>query len=96
MKKANNVDIGNFRPISLLNSISKIIEKCVFNQLFKYFETNNLFYPSQYGYRKDHSTETACLELIDKIHQQLDKKETPICMFLDLSKAFDTLNHTIL
>ena len=96
MKKANSVEVDNFRPISLLNSISKILEKCVFNQVFEYFETNKLFHPSQYGYRKDHSTETACLDLTDKIRQQLDKGESPICLFLDLSKAFDTLNHSIL
>ena len=51
---------------------------------------------SQYGYRKEHSTESACIELVDKISHQLHAKETPVCIFLDLSKAFDTLNHEIL
>ena len=80
----------------MLSSISKVVEKCVFNQLYWYFESNNLLFDSQYGYRKLHSTESACLELVDKIMNHLDKAETPFCFFLDLSKAFDTLNHEIL
>ena len=96
LKKANNYNIDNFRPISLLSSISKVIEKCVFNQIIAYFEENKLLCESQYGYRKEHSTELACLELVDKLHQQLDNNETPFCIFIDLSKAFDTLDHKIL
>ena len=96
IKKANSFQIDNFRPISLLSSLSKILEKCVFEQVYAYFEEKRLFYCSQYGYRKIHSTEYACLELVDKLMTDLDKGETPICFFLDLSKAFDTINHSIL
>ena len=96
IKKPNILDIDNFRPISLLASISKVVEKCVFNQLYSYFEKNNLLYGSQYGYRDKHSTELACLELVDKVMHHLDQGETPFCFFLDLSKAFDTLDHKIL
>ena len=86
----------NYRPISLLPTISKIFEKVVHKQLYEYFTENNLFYKSQYGYRKGHSTELAALELADRISQHLDKGEIPIAIFLDLSKAFDTLDHKIL
>ena len=96
IKKANVFEIDNYRPISLLSSLSKILEKCVFEQVYSYFEENLLFYGSQYGYRKLHSTEHACVELVDRLMTDLDKGETPICFFLDLSKAFDTLNHNIL
>ena len=96
IKKPNLLRIDNFRPISLLASISKILEKCVFNQVYSYFELNKLFYGSQYGYRKLHSTDLACLELVDTLKNNLDKGETPVCFFLDLSKAFDTLDHDIL
>ena len=96
IKKPNIFEIDNFRPISLLSSISKVVEKCVFNQLYNYFESQKLFYGSQYGYRKKHSTELACLEVVDKVMHHLDRGETPICFFLDLSKAFDTLDHNIL
>ncbi len=57
---------------------------------------NNLFHVSQYGFRSQHSTEFAALELVDRIGQELDKKKNPISIFLDLSKAFDTLDHRIL
>ena len=96
LKKPNIYQVDNFRPISLLPCVSKIVEKCVFKQLNEYFEKNKLLYNSQYGYRQGHSTESACMELIDKLHQQLDNSKRPLCIFIDLSKAFDTLNHTIL
>ena len=68
----------------------------MFDQVYSYFEYNKLFYCSQYGYRKLHSTDYACVELVDKVMTDLDNGETPICFFLDLSKAFDTINHNIL
>ena len=95
-KKSDETLLDNYRPISLLPTISKIFEKAVFKQLYDYFEENKLFYESQFGFRKGHSTELACLELIDKITEELDKGHVPIAIFLDLSKAFDTLDHTIL
>ena len=88
--------VDNYRPISLLPTISKVFEKCVFNQLYNYFQKHKLFYSSQYGFRKLHSTELACLELVDRIMKELDRGELPIAIFIDLSKAFDTLDHTIL
>ena len=72
------------------------MEKVVFDQLYSYFEQNDLFYDSQHGYRKKHSTETACLEFVDSIHRNLELGKLPISFFLDLSKAFDTLDHKIL
>ena len=60
------------------------------------FTQNKLFYHSQYGFREDHSTELAALELVDRIHLDLDKRKYPITIYMDLSKAFDTLDHNIL
>ena len=95
-KKGDNKDFTNYRPISLLPSISKIFERVIYNQLYSYFNDNKLFFTSQYGFRKEHSTELACIEIVDRIIQKLDKNEIPINIYLDLSKAFDTLNHDIL
>ena len=95
-KKDDQHDFNNYRPISLLPSISKVFERIVHMQLFQYFTDNNLFYNHQYGFRKNHSTETAVLELIDRIHTDLEEKKLPIAFFLDLSKAFDTIDHKIL
>ena len=65
-------------------------------QLSSYFEEYCIFFPNQYGFRPKHSTEYAALELIDRIINKMDTNKIPIDMFLDLSKAFDTIHHTIL
>jgi hypothetical protein len=95
-KKENPFLFNNYRPISLLLSLSKVFEKAVHSQLLEYFTINNLFLPNQYGFRPKYSTETATLELVDRVLQLLDDDKIPFCIFMDLSKAFDTLNHNIL
>ena len=86
----------NYSPIFLLPSLSKIFEKVIYQQLDAYFENWNLSCKGQYGFRKGHSTEMASLELVDGILSCMDNGDTPIGIFLDLSKAFDTLIHNIL
>ena len=86
----------NYRPISLLSTLSKVFERVVFEQLYEYLHSKNLLYRSQYGFRKDHSTELASVELIDHICKEMDKGDTPFSIFSDLSKAFDMLDHDIL
>ena len=95
-KKDDQYILDNYRPISLLPSLSKVFEKTVFLQLYEYLDKNKLLYKSQYGFRSLHSTEMASLEIIDIILKDLDKGKIPIGIFLDLSKAFDTLDHKIL
>ena len=95
-KKEKKHLVENYRPISILPTVSKVFERVVFNQIYDFFSKNNLFYPSQYGFRKKHSTEYAALETIDIIIQEMDKGNLPAAIFLDLSKAFDSLDHDIL
>ena len=95
-KKNEDNDMNNYRPISLLPIISKIFEKIVQKQLYKYLNDNNLLFDSQHGFRTNYSTETAVIELTDYLNTQIDKHHIPLCIFLDLSKAFDTINFDIL
>ena len=95
-KKGNKELCENYRPISLLPALSKILEKVMLKQINQYFTTNNLYYHSQYGRRKKHSTEHALIEFTDHIITSLDKNETPTSIFIDLTKAFDCLDHDIL
>ena len=92
----DNKLFGNYRPISLLTSISKTFERVAFNQLYDYFSSNGLHYESQYGFRKLHSTELAALEFTDRISQEMDANKIPFSIFSDLSEAFDTLDHNVL
>ena len=95
-KTGDDTMIENYRPISILPAISKILEKNMFNQLYNYFNTNKLFSKSQYGFRENHSTQYAALELINRIISSMDTGEIPFNIYIDLSKAFDTLDHSIL
>ena len=95
-KGGDPVLISSYRPISLLPSFSKISEHIIFQQLFDYMIDNKLFAIEQYGFRSSQSTELAALHLIDHLTKQMDVGEKPINICIDLSKAFDTLNHTIL
>ena len=92
-KKDDIQMIQNYRPIFILPTISKI---GFMNKLRDFFVQNNLFSKSQYGFRSQHSTEHAILDLVDKISLGLDNGNTPIAIDVDLSKAFDTLDHNIL
>ncbi len=86
----------NYTPISILHTISKIFEKIIFKQLYQFFIDNKLLYNSKYAFREGHSTEYAALELVDRITLEMDNNNTPVNIFLDISKDFDTLNHQIL
>ena len=95
-KKGDATVFNNYRPISLLPAISKVLEKIIYDQLSCYLNDSKLLFNNQYGFRSMHSTEFAALELIDRIITQMDKDELPINIYLDLSKAFDTIDHSIL
>ena len=95
-KSGENTSFSNYRPISLLPSISKIFENVIFYQLMEYFTKHNLFCIEQFGFRPGHSTELAALRLVDHLTKQMDQMKIPINIYIDLSKAFDTIDHTIL
>ena len=86
----------NYRPISILPTFSKILERLVYNRLYKFLKTHSLLSNSQYGFIKNLSTEQAILELQDSVVKSLAKKHYTIGIFLDLTKAFDSLDHSIL
>ena len=93
-KSGDRENCDNYRPISILPVISKIMEKAVNSQLIEYLETNNLLCSSQFGYRKNRSTELATTLLLDRIRKEADKGNMTGVVFIDLSKAFDTLGHS--
>ena len=88
--------LSNYRPISNLTYISKIIEKCVHLQLVKFVDSHKLFADLQSGYRKNHSCETAITKIHNDVMMMIDKKRNVLLLLLDLSAAFDTINHKLL
>jgi len=95
-KSGDHTLMDNYRPISLLNNFSKIYEKVMANRLTSYIEENKLFSPSQYGFRKSHSTIHPLVQFMNTVSSALNKKHHVIAIFCDLRKAFDTVDHKIL
>ena len=88
--------LNNYRPISVLPIFSKILEKIMYSRLENFIQKSNILCENQFGFREKHSTYMALLNIIDQISQQLDSKTLSLGIFIDLSKAFDTLDHNIL
>ena len=86
----------NYRPVSVLPSFSKFLQRIIYNRLVHYLQSFNILCDNQYVFRKDHSTSLAIIDLYDKISTAFDQGEFAIGLFLDLSKAFDTVDHAIL
>ena len=86
----------NYRPISLLITLSKILEKIIYKRTYGFLQETNQLYNSQYGFRNNHSCEYAIAELLGTIVKSTELGKYTACLFLDLSKAFDTLEHTVL
>ena len=95
--KAKDLTIlSNYRPIALLPSISKIFEYVLLEQITNYLLDNNMLSPQQYGFRSNHSTELAASNLVDELTYIVDRGIIPLNIYMDLSKAFDTLIHKII
>ena len=87
---------SNYRPISLLPFFSKILERLMYNRLYNFLTEHNILSMNQFGFRKNYSTCLALMDLVDSISKNIDEGNYSIGIFLDLSKAFDTINRTIL
>lgn len=95
-KKGGRDKFTNYRPISILPLFSKILERVIYNRVIKYFNDENLLFCSQYGFQAGRSTELALLEVTKIIQDNMSKKRFTLGVFLDFSKAFDTVDHSIL
>lgn len=93
-KKGEETNIKNYRPISILPSISKIFEKAMYLNLTRHLEKYNLYNEEQHGFRKQKSTITALISFIESVIDSLDEKNQAAGIFMDLSKAFDSISHS--
>ena len=89
-------ELSNYRPISVLPLVGKILERVVNDQLCDFLNTQNFFAAEQSGFRSNHSTQTAVLDVADHILNNMDSGKVTGAIFLDLKKAFDTVDHQIL
>ena len=95
-KTGNTKEFSNYRPISLLPQFSKILETNYHSRFKAFIDSNQIFYKSQYGFKKQMSTSLAIIELVEEITNSLDNHESTVGVFIDLKKAFDTVDHGIL
>ena len=95
-KGGDKGDRNDYRPISLLPALGKLLEKIISVRVVKFFDAYNLFSPHQFGFRANFSTEYAVIDIYEKLLNNLDKRLSTCAIFLDLAKAFDSVSHNIL
>ena len=96
LHKSKSLDqTNNYRPISLLMTISKILEKIMYKRTYQFLENKDQIFKSQYGFRSKHSCELVVNELVSEIIKNNELKRNTTAVFLDLSKTFDTLDHRV-
>ena len=95
-KSGDKSNCDNYRPISILPTISKIIERAVHKQFYEFLQVNNLLFKDQFGFRNKMSTSSALLQLTDSLLESMDKGHVSGVVYLDLKKAFDTVDHSLL
>ena len=95
-KGGEETDPTNYRPVSTLSALAQIFEKLICKQLVNYIEKEKILYEFQFGFRKGHSTSQAITEIAENLRKAIDHNMYTCGVFLDFSKAFDTVNHKIL
>ena len=95
-KGENPTDPNNNRPISLFSIFDKLLEKVMYNRVNAFLTKHKIFYKYQRGFRKNHATADALSEVIDFIYKSLDKGKFIFVLYIDLKKAFDTVQHRTL
>ena len=96
LKKGDPLDPKNYRPVAILCILSKVIEKVIFTQIVEYMNCNEYFHPNHHGFRANHSTSTAMIQMYDTWVQAVDRGELAGVCMLDMSAAFDVVDHGIL
>ena len=95
-KKDSKLDYNNYRPIFLLSNIEKILEKLMYKRLYTFLDKKNVIYDLQFGFRQQYSTSHALINITENIRKALDDGDIVCGVFVDLQKAFDTVDHQIL
>jgi hypothetical protein len=96
VQKEEKASMSNYRPIPLVTTFSKVLEKVMHNMLSHYLQTNNTLVPEQFDFREGISTENAAFRLTDSVLKSVNQKIHIGGIFCDLAKAFDSVNHIIL
>ena len=95
-KKDSKLDFTNYWPISNLSNLGEKLEELLYTRIFKFFTSNNRFYPLKFGFRRNYSTKHALISLTETIRKYLDEAKFACNIFVHLQKAFDTVEHDIL
>ena len=95
-KGKSQLEVTNYRPISLLSIFNKIFEKLMHNRLVKFLDQHKIIFEHQFGFQKNKSTSIAILDVCSQLINAADDKQSSCCIFLDFAKAFDTVDHNIL